>query len=76
MKLNPPETAPKNGNVFPAYFKLGPIRPAIWNDKYGVLVTVLGMGQDDTYFESQDRNPDEMIGWLPLPTIDDEGNVT
>jgi len=73
MKLNPPETAPKNGSVFIAKFG-GHER--LWltfrnsrNDGWIVAM------KTETGFTSAYSDDEFLSGWLPMPAIDDEGNV-
>jgi len=61
VKLNPPETAPKDGSLILAYNNTNFPVITRWNPRSGVWMgTFTGF---------------ELHGWLPLPTIDDEGNV-
>jgi len=80
MKLNPPETAPKN-EVILADFGEGNFMPAIWNPADRNWSTVLTVDTDPrfppqtVYFEDTAMEPRFLRGWLPMPQIDDQGNV-
>jgi len=82
MKLNPPETAPKDKR-FPeeilACFNEGDfllMSMAVWNDEAGKwLVAQRNRSHPPSSFETLFRNDRNMTGWLPMPKIDDRGNV-
>jgi len=80
MKLHPPGTAPKDGSVFLARFKgRTELSPAAWvppdnqsfHDAYWVEAHLYG---ED--FSGTRRIMASLTGWLPMPQIDAEGNVT
>jgi len=80
MKLNPPETAPKGAMIL-ADFGHGLV-PAIWSsyDKDWSVAEVEAYCPGDSYdeyrgFTNSEDNRLEMLGWLPLPKIDEDGNV-
>jgi len=80
MKLNPPETAPKD-RVILADFGYRHLSPAIWSP-YGERWCIAAIAQaeygdeePEMYFENECFMSPRMRGWLPLPKIDDEGNV-
>jgi len=81
MKLNPPETAPRHNrfsDVILACFSDASFHfmcSAVWNagaEKWLIAQRNRSHTSFETLFED-DRN---LTGWLPMPQIDDEGNVT
>jgi|GEM_PF-2477322 len=88
MKLNPPETAPKDGTIILALFKTTKnLVPAVWclfQDSFGEheywdhACTAINEDEPEFIygFDSVKHYEYEMRGWLPMPKIDDEGNVT
>jgi len=77
MKLNPPETAPKDGTPILACFYFSTsLLYTLWSKaQHCWLAAYLDAYIDTRTFDTRDYDTDEMRGWLPLPTIDDEGNV-
>jgi len=72
MKLNPPETAPKDGSVILVWFgKYKTPLPVTWSDNAYMWVVDVGARGAKTHLF-----PDSLRGWLPMPQIDEEGNVT
>ena len=73
MKLNPPETAPKDLTVFLGKFNWCMLLPTCWNPIDGKWVTAVlqACGEDenhsDTYFENEQESELSLKGWLPLP---------
>jgi len=85
MKLNPPETAPRDGSTFLADFGWQALSSTFWNDfkkRWRVAVAyprlrirkgeVIGAEYRYVNLNIYER---EMVGWLPMPQIDDQGNV-
>jgi len=98
MKLNPPETAPRDGTAFLANFGTNRLaitamsgwEPHLWLatesgpepkrmiEDYGRfphMAVPIGMC-NKAWLMSRHYQEDEMVGWLPMPQIDKEGNVT
>jgi len=78
MKLNPPDTAPKDALILAAFGT--DMYPAVWNEHCGAweiaYVESMRMGIRKWHeFEIDEMNPGRITGWLPLPQIDYEGNV-
>jgi len=74
MKLNPPETAPRDGTPILACFYLSnSLLYAYWSKSQDSwLAAYIGARDFDTHY----YDTDEMLGWLPMPKADDKGNVT
>jgi len=74
MKLNPPETAPKDGSVFFGHFyRTQQLWPAKWDVTPGKWSVV---GYANRGFLAMHVDEQDLTEWTPLPTIDHEGNVT
>jgi len=78
MKLNPPETAPKNALILAAFGT--DLFPAVWNERscawdLACVESLIDGGRKWYEFELDEKEREEITGWLPMPTIDDEGNV-
>jgi len=74
MKLNPSETAPRDGTVILGHFyRAKQLWPAKWSTRSGKWhVAAYGpYGFLSTYAEE-----DDLTEWVRLPKIDYEGNVT
>jgi len=88
MKLNPPETAPKDGTIILALFNSSRnLAPAIWclfqdhlgeHDFWIHACPLIDKDEPEFIygFDSVKHFEWEMRGWLPMPQIDEEGNVT
>jgi len=85
MKLNPPETAPRNALVLGHFKGMTTMIPMTWDYVFACWVVPREKAQvyrdrsndrGAVSFRNDDLHPDALIGWLPLPQIDDEGNVT
>jgi len=90
MKLNPPETAPKDGCQFLAVFGSDAILPrlASWVGERTGGLPVHCSGHLDMHghwaavvstssgFITMYWKEENLHGWLPMPKIDEEGNVT
>jgi len=78
MKLNPPETAPRDGTMILAKSEEGIFRAA-WSECHRYWIVgkfIKNSGKPASiFFKVSGFKHEEMIGWLPLPAIDDEGNV-
>jgi len=77
MKLNPLETAPKDGRTILALFEGGKyLYSAIWcNDREtGTGCWTVALGLDNGFFSINPLPNRKLTGWLPMPQIDDEGN--
>jgi len=80
MKLNPPETAPKNKFIL-ADFGYGFLLLAIWSEPDSAWSAAMSNGnligdeEWEMYFETETFLPQYLRGWLPMPQIDDEGNL-
>jgi len=88
MKLNPPETAPRDEMILGRFhIRRGP-HPTIWDPfrEWWVVLTLsqtlhlgmnkTGMNKTERIFRSAFFPKEALRGWLPMPTIDDQGNVT
>jgi len=78
MKLNPPETAPKDGRTILAVFEGGKyLHSAIWHNDSQTWTGnwVVALGLDNGFFSITPRPYKKLTGWLPMPQIDGEGNV-
>jgi len=79
MKLNPPETAPKDGTLILAKFGRRELEPAVWISRYREWKVSRFHKPKDwgdlPTFVCWEFEEDKLRGWLPLPNIDDEGNV-
>jgi len=74
MKLNPPETAPKKATAIMACVNGIDLYPAVWNVAAKVwLVAYATLGG---HFAVCPIPYKSVTGWLPMPQIDEEGNVT
>jgi len=84
MKLNPPETAPLDGTMFLGRFVISKhleylvhkndLLPTMWSVAtchFRAVKNIKGLGR----FSNQCLQLCELRGWLPMPQIDDEGNV-
>jgi len=80
MKLNPPETAPKNAFIL-ADFGHRFLLLAIWSEPDSAWSTAMSAASQidgeewEMYFETETFQHKYLRGWLPMPEIDDEGNV-
>ena len=75
IRLNPPETAPKNGAIILAEFGDGRLMPAMWCFYSNVWVkavptveVVTEVPTYERYFENQSEQLTKIRGWLPIPT--------
>lgn len=72
-RLNPPETAPKDGRPFLGDFGWPCLLMAIWNESDEQFCVCypqtceLANGTIDNYFEVEWENAKDLKGWLPLP---------
>jgi len=74
--MNPPDTAPKD-RMFLGHFNFPWLVPTVWNSytakwTYATL-QAQDMGQDDIHdfwFETENEDENELLGWLPLPSAD------
>ncbi len=75
-KWNKPETAPRNGHL--VFANLGwpwPIT-ACWNEYehrwvYAMAQLNIVDRQEDPYFENEYAEDSELLGWLPLPDVNE-----
>jgi len=73
MKLNPPETAPRNvGTIMVCLHGLN-LYPAVWNDRQEVWLVVHGTAEG--YFNIRPVSHHSVTGWLPIPRISAKGNL-
>jgi len=85
MKLNPPDTAPCDGTMFLGRFVIreylkyvvheDDLLPTMWSIatcNFRAVANVKGLGR----FSNQCFQICDLRGWLPMPQIDDQGNVT
>jgi len=78
MKLNPPETAPKDELILALFGQVKYLYPAVWNDRYGIwefAVRAYAPRGNGSQVEAEEEWDNELTGWLPMPQIDDEGDV-
>jgi len=82
LKLNPPETAPRDELILGRFHSRRGPHPTIWDSfrEWWVVLTLsqtlhLGMGKTERVFRSAFFPEQALRGWLPMPTIDDQGNV-
>jgi len=82
MKLNPPETAPRDKrfpDVILAYFKQDDFHfmcAAVWNAVVGKwIIAQRNRSHPPSSFETLFIGDGNLTGWLPMPQIDGEGNV-
>jgi len=85
LKLNPPETAPKEPVVILAAFDFGSrqesaLYPAMWNplkDSWCVALFVYGDDRAGREYVSPEGNHinRKLLGWLPIPRFDKYGNL-
>lgn len=73
-KLNPPDTAPKDGTVFLADLGYPWMCYAVWNpsmSNYAYAQLELGNfeGENDYYFIGESADKSELLGWLPMPEL-------
>lgn len=72
--MNPPDTAPRDMTVFLGNFGYPWLLMTAWNgadEKWVTATLQLGLvdGEyNDSYFENEREHPDELRGWLPIPT--------
>jgi len=77
MKLNPPETAPRDGSLFLARFaRRTRLVPAMLVLKEDFPARWVEAKYDDYGFYNQPYDESDLTGWLPMPQIDKEGDVT
>tara|TARA_B110000008_G_C16802131_1_gene497192 strand:- start:427 stop:666 length:240 start_codon:yes stop_codon:yes gene_type:complete len=76
-KLNPANTAPKDSTMFLAQFKGAPSMAATMyyppNKEFVYANPLQGLYKgkfQDNYFESEYVEEKELIGWLPMPEVD------
>ena len=75
MKINPPETAPKDGTLFLANIGYHYYVMCCWNGSDNNWVyPQLQIGQylgewNDCYFETEHNNEGALIDWIELPNI-------
>jgi len=72
MKLNPPETAPKDNYMFLGFFKTKYGYPTRWHAATNEWITAI---EDEKAFANASYPAKALTGWLSLPKIDDEWNV-
>lgn len=77
MKLNPPQTAPKNMDVFLGLFEGYPsLVSASWNPHVQVWVythqnrNIMNGEYTGPYFETEWVRETAIIGWLPMPSFE------
>jgi len=77
MKLNPPETAPKDGVILAIFRNRCQLLPAVWVKPMNFWAVAVTEDTDEgrRFLERQYFDPKLLRGWMPMPTIDDEGNV-
>jgi len=75
MKLNPPETAPKNGITILGFFDQDYLLPATWLFGRKKWAVALAGGDEDDGFFNDHKSDESLRGWMYLPDVDDEGNV-
>jgi len=78
MKLNPPDTAPKDALILAAFGT--DMYPAVWNELCWVwdiacAENLIQGGRKWYEIEIDEKEREEITGWLPMPTIDNEGNA-
>jgi len=73
MKLNPPETAPRDGTTILIHLDKLKICPAAWS--VSDHVWMVAHAAKEWQFRVFPVSHKYVTGWLPLPQIDDEGNV-
>jgi len=79
MKLNPPETAPKDRLILAdlghPYIRLF---PTVWN-KYNGTWEIFRVSRTQMFngsvLDHAAEDSDWLLGWLPMPQIDENGNV-
>jgi len=83
MKLNPPETAPRNSLVLGHFKGVAAMIPMIWDYEYERWIVPWLMEEAcegssgvmrvfrNNYFRSG-----ALTGWIPMPGVDEDGNVT
>jgi len=80
MKLNPPETAPKDGEILASFDNVF-LLLATWNFfesawSVSILHTrTVGSYPTQIWYKSHVIEHKHLRGWLPMPKIDDQGNV-
>jgi len=81
MKLNPSETAPKNSVILGKFGDNPYMLAAIWNPMFGAwsvarprIVVSLDDGTTSVTMDEY-STLNRFVGWLPMPQIDDQGNV-
>jgi hypothetical protein len=75
IRLNPPETAPKNGAIILAEFGDGRLMPAMWcfYSKVWVIAmptvdVVTAIPTYERFFLNETEEPNRIRGWLSIPT--------
>jgi len=76
MTLNPPETAPKDDFILGVFNQEKRMYPVVWNHDEGTWQFVVRSSYPYCTVASYLEWTDKLTGWLPLPKIDEEGNVT
>jgi hypothetical protein len=80
--MNLPDTAPRDGTVIAAHFGthwLGYV-PAVWNEyecKWAIpnlQSCPMENGKSDTYWETELEPDAHLLGWLPMPKIEEKGD--
>jgi len=75
MKLNPPETAPKDRIILAAFDPHPEFHATAWNSRYAswdFTFSAYVAGSPPTTRMLIDSTTRKMRGWLPLPTLDTE----
>ena len=74
MKLNPPETAPKDGTQILGHFYYRWFCLAVWNpfSEEWVICQLEGNyvgGLEDLSFTNEYIKHEDLVGWIPLPNL-------
>jgi len=83
MKLNPPETAPRDSLVLGHFKGMASMIPMAWDYVFACWSVPREKAQvyrsndrGAVSFRSDALHPDALIGWIPMPRVDEEGNAT